>query len=196
MMVLPLKLPPPPFISILHQSPRGTTTDTKNSGRRRGPFLVPVGTKLLSLGKPVTSSDGRPDIGSLSLVTDGEKSALDGNWVELAPGKQWVQIDLGAPHTINAIVIWHYHGEARIYKDVVVQLADDPDFITNVRTVFNNDQTNEAGLGLGKDRQYFESNEGKLIPVNGLKARYVRLYSNGNSSDDQNHYTEVEVWGK
>jgi len=23
----------------------------------------------------------------------------------------------------------------------------------------------------------------------------VRLYSNGNHIDDQNHYTEVEVWG-
>ena len=40
---------------------------------------------------------------------------------------------------IYAIVVWHYHGEARVYHDVVVQLADDSDFIENVQTIFNND---------------------------------------------------------
>ena len=30
-------------------------------------------------------------------------------------------------------------------------------------------------------------------PVTG---RYVRLYSNGNSTNDLNHYTEVEIWGR
>jgi hypothetical protein len=31
-----------------------------------------------------------------------------------------------------------------------VQTADDPDFITNVRTLFNNDIDNSLGLGVGK----------------------------------------------
>jgi hypothetical protein len=79
---------------------------------------------------------------------------------------------------------------------VVVQVADDADFIENVRTVFNNDIDNSAGLGVGKDLHYTETNEGKLIDAKGVKARYVRLYSNGNTSDDLNRYTEVEVYGK
>jgi len=29
-----------------------------------------------------------------------------------------------------------------------------------------------------------------------VKARYVRLYSNGNTSNDLNHYTEVEIKGR
>ena len=69
------------------------------------------------------------------------------------------------------------------------------DFIKNVQTVFNNDQDNSVGLGIGNDLLYFESNEGKLIPAKGIKGRYVRLWSKGSTSDDQNHYTEVEVWG-
>jgi len=30
----------------------------------------------------------------------------------------------------------------------------------------------------------------------GVKGQYVRLYSMGNNSNDQNHYLEVEVYGK
>ena len=47
-------------------------------------------------------------------------------------------------HEIYAIVIWLFHKEPRVYFDVVVQVADDPDFITNVRTLFNNDIDNSA----------------------------------------------------
>ena len=32
--------------------------------------------------------------------------------------------------------------------------------------------------------------------LKGLKARYVRFYSNGSTADDLNRYTEVEVYGK
>ena len=115
---------------------------------------------------------------------------------ELGPGLQWIQIDLKEKAEIFAVVMWHYHAEPRVYRDVVVQVADDPDFITNVRTVFNNDHDNSAGLGLGKDLEYFESDEGTLVDGKGEKARYVRLYSKGNTSDAQNHYIEVEVYGK
>ena len=52
------------------------------------------------------------------------------------------------------------------------------------------------GLGIGKDLEYFESNEGKLIDAKGEVARYVRLYSKGSTDSDLNHYIEVEVWGK
>jgi hypothetical protein len=158
--------------------------------------MVPKGVELLSLKKPVKMSDSDPVVGKPELITDGSKEGTEGNWVELASGLQWVQIDLEKPAEIYAIVLWHYHAEARVYRDVVVQLADDPDFIDNVRTVFNNDQDNSAGLGVGKDNEYFEMAEGKLIEVKGVKARYVRCYSKGSTSDEQNHYIEVEVHGR
>ena len=66
---------------------------------------------------------------------------------------------------------------------------------TNVRTVYNNDYDNSCGLGLGKDLEYIEDYRGRLIPLGGTHARYVRLYSRGNTSNDQNHYVEVEVYG-
>jgi hypothetical protein len=63
-------------------------------------------------------------------------------------------------------------------------------------TVFNNDYDNSAGLGVGEDLGYVETSEGKLIDAQGVEGRYVRLYSNGNHLDGENHYTEVEVFGK
>lgn len=43
--------------------------------------------------------------------------------------------------------------------------------------------------------QYYESNEGKLVDAKGVKARYVRCYSNGSNQILMNCYTEIEVWG-
>ncbi len=165
-------------------------------GYDRPPFYAPAGTKNVALGKPVTSTDEHPIIGEIELITDGDKEAADGSYVELGPFKQHVTIDLGAEYNIYAVLFWHYHKQPRVYFDVVVQVADDPDFITNVRTLFNNDSDNSSGLGIGKDMHYTETNEGKLIDASGVRARYVRLYSKGNSSNEMNNYIEVEVFGK
>jgi hypothetical protein len=192
---LKLDLPKPLFTGTPKNLPAGTTVE-KPTGKARPPLMVPKGVELLSLKKPVKMSDDNPVVGKPDMITDGNKEGTDGNWVELASGLQWVQIDLEKPAEIYAVVLWHYHAEPRVYRDVVVQVADDPDFIDNVRTLFNNDQDNSAGLGLGKDNEYFEMAEGKLIPANAVKARYVRCYTKGSTNDDQNHYIEVEVHGK
>lgn len=191
--VLKIQLPKPMFIG----TPKNIRTANLETitGRPRGPFLVPVGTTLLSAGKPVTSSDKEPVIGEISFVTDGKKSGEDGYYVELGPMLQWVQIDLGKPYELEAIVCWHYHSQARVYRDVIVQVSDDKDFISGVTTVFNNDHDNSSGLGAGKDKEYIETFDGKLFDPKGVKARYVRLYSSGNTSNDMNHYVEVEVYG-
>jgi hypothetical protein len=93
-------------------------------------------------------------------------------------------------------MIWHYHSQSRAYLDVVVQVSDDPKFEKGVTTLFNADYRNELGLGAGKDLAYKETNEGKLIDAKGVKGRYVRLYSKGNTTNKLNHYIEVEVFGK
>jgi hypothetical protein len=191
---LELKLPVPMFKGTPKNIPL-TPNMEKPTGKPRPPFLIPKGCENLALKKAVISSDNEPVVGELAQITDGNKEGSDGCYVELGPGRQHVQIDLGEPCKIHAILDWHYHGEARLYHDVVVQVADDADFITNVRTVFNNDFDNSSGLGIGKDLEYFEGYEGRLIPVKGEVARYLRLYSKGSTASDLNHYTEVEVYG-
>jgi len=162
---------------------------------KRPPFLAPKGTVNLARGKPVTSSDPEPIIGELKFATDGEKAGGDGYFVELAPGKQWIKIDLQAEATIYAITIWHYHQQARAYRDIVVQVGEDEDFI-EYKTVYNNDHDNSSGQGKGKDKGYIEDYQGKLIDCKGVKGRYVRLWSKENTTDESNHYIEVEVYGK
>jgi hypothetical protein len=193
---LKLELPKPLFTGTPKELPPGVTVDKKSLGKPRGPFFVPKGVVLLSKDKPVTLSDQNPINGKPDMVTDGIKEGTDGNWVEMGPGLQWAQVDLGKAQEIHAILIWHYHADPRVFRDVVVQIADDPDFIENVRTLYNNDQDNSAGLGLGKDTEYFESSEGKLVEGKGTKARYIRAYSKGSTNDGQNFIIEMEVHGK
>jgi hypothetical protein len=164
-------------------------------------IVVPAGERIWNVarGKRITSSDPDPIIGDLDMIADGDKSGCDGSYVELGPGRQWVQIDLRGKYDIYVIVLWHYHAMGRVYKDVIVQVADDPDFIRNVETVFNNDHDNSSGMGVGKDWQYLEEFRGEVIqfhPSEPVATRYVRFYSNGNSTNDLNHYTEVEIWGR
>jgi hypothetical protein len=194
---IPLVLPKPMFVGT-PGSFAGIENLEKALGRPREPFLAPAGTVNISAGKPVTSTDDLPIIGEVEYVTDGDKEASDGSYVELAPGLQSVTIDLGGMYDIYAVVMWHSHKQACVYKDVVVQVANDADFIDNVQSVFNNDIDNTAGLGTGSDMHYIETNEGRLIDClsKGTKGRYVRCYSNGNNSSDFNRYIEVEVFGK
>lgn len=190
---LQLELPKPLFAG----TPRPIQLPNLEKPRvgKRPDLMVPAGTANLSKGKPVSSSDSLPIIGELAYVTDGDKSGTDGTYVELGPTPQWVQIDLGASSKIAAIVAWHFHSQARVYHDVVVQVSNDPAFKTGVTTVYNNDDDNSSKLGKGTDLAYIESFEGRIFEAKGATGRYVRLWSNGNTSDELNHYCEVEVYG-
>ena len=159
---------------------------------------VPDGVTNIALKKAVTSSDDFPMIGELTLITDGNKDGAEGCYVELMDGVQWVQIDLGKTSDIYAVAIWHFHSQERAYKDVIVQVSDDKDFKKGVATIYNNDHDNSAKHGKGSDKAYIETNYGKLIDVSKapVKGRYVRLYSNGSTTNGSNHYIEVEVFGK
>jgi hypothetical protein len=191
---LKLELPRPLFVGT--PRPLSLPNLEKPRAGRRPDFMVPAGTENLSKGKPVTSSDSLPVIGELTLITDGDKSGGDGTYVEFGPGVQWVQIDLEQEAKLAAIVVWHFHSQARAYHDVIVQASDDPEFKKDVHTLYNNDDNNSAALGAGSDPAYIETYEGRLIDAKGTKGRYVRLYSNGNTSDELNHYVEVEVYGQ
>jgi Ca-activated chloride channel homolog len=192
---LSLELPRPFFA--------GTPKDIRAKNLRKPgpprPRELPVAPGVMirnvALNKPVTCSDPEPIIGDITQVTDGVKDADMTTFVELGPGKQWVQIDLGEEYLIRYILLWHNFYAQRVYYDVIVQVSNDKTFEKGVTTLFNNDYDNSSGFGIGKDEQYIENYEGELITVKTpLRARYVRLYTNGNTDEQMNHYTEVEVF--
>jgi hypothetical protein len=184
---------PPPFligtpvqVNLPHLEAAGTPAPV---------IMVPDNVANLAEGKEVTSSDDFPIIGDLSYATDGDKESEEGYFVELAPGLQWIQVDLEKESTIYGVSMWHFHTQKRAYHDVVVQISNDPEFKSGVTTVFNNDHDNSSGLGKGADKAYLEINQGKLVNARKTKGQYVRLYSAGNTSNEMNHVVEVEVFG-
>jgi F5/8 type C domain-containing protein len=192
---LKLSLPAPAF--------KGTPKDIQTNSytepypdKPRPPFMVPSGLKNVAQGSKVTTSDKNATAEALAKLTDGDKEASEQSIIYLRKGTQWVQFDLGSPQEIFAILLWHAHNSAKVYHDVVVQVADDQDFIQNVRTIFNNDQDNTSGLGVGTNLEFFEIHEGKLIDAKGVKARFVRCYSKGSTESALNEYTEVEIYGR
>ena len=169
---------------------------------RRPAFMVPPGTRNLAIGKPVTASmDDEPIIGELSQLVDDVKKSGEFDFVELDPGLQWVQIDLGAIRTLYGIVVWHYYKNPTIYNDVIVQVADDVEFTTNVRTLFNNDHDDSAGLGAGKDTAFFARWWGELVDArgesnDGTPARCVRVYTDGGCGGGDTRFVEIAAYGQ
>ena len=195
MVPLYLDLPAPAF--------KGTPRDLQLSSyveplseMPRPAMLVPSGLKNLARGSRITSSDRNATPQALAKIVDGNKDGTEESILYLRKGSQWVQLDLGGLQEILAIAIWHAHNAAKVYHDVVVQVADDAEFLQNVRTLFNNDQDNSSGLGKGADWEYFETHEGKLIDAKGVQGRFLRFYSKGSTESALNEYTEIEVYGR
>lgn len=190
---LALDLPQPRFIGTpIHLK----SANLAKPGTTRPELRVPQGLVNVALNKPVTASDTAPMMGELRQVTDGDKDGAEGSYVEIGGGRQWFQVDLVESREIHAIVIWHYHAQARIYRDVVVQVADDAAFAGGVVTLFNNDHDNSSGLGAGGDKEYIDTHEGLVVDGRATRGRYVRLWGNGNTESDLNHCTEIEVYAR
>ncbi len=184
----PLTMGTPVEVKVPNLEPTGVAL-------KRPPVMVPENAINLALNKTVKSSEEWPIIGGLEYLTDGIKEGDEGNYVELGSGLQWVQIDLEKPSELHAVAVWHFFSQDRAYHDVIVQTSNDPNFASGVKTHFNNDHDNSAGLGIGKDLAYIETERGRVVPVDGVVARYVRLYSHGNTANHMNHYIEVAIYG-
>ena len=192
---LKIELPKPQFTGT-PKDIRSPNLEPSRGGKPRPPIQVPVGTVLISKDCKVIASDMEPIIGELDFITDGNKEHDGSTYVEIGPRMQWVQVDLGTEKEIRAACVWHYHGDARVYRDVICQISSDPDFIEGVVTVFNNDHDNSSKLGKGKEQEYIEEIYGRPFVINSVKGRYVRFYSNGSTVDEMSHYTEIEIYGK
>jgi hypothetical protein len=164
---------------------------------KRKPFMVIEGLENLAMFKPVTVSNA-PGIGEIEQINDGIMSSDEFDFVE---GPGWVQVDLEESASIHAIVLWHYHASVVIFNDVIVQISDNADFTQNVRTLFNNDHDNSAGMGKGSDTAYISSGWGEIVDARDenlqpATARYIRLYTNKSTDGLSPRYVELAVYGK
>jgi hypothetical protein len=155
--------------------------------------MVEKGVKNVAKGKTVTSSVP-PFTGDLKQITDGQKDATDADAVEFKKGVQWIQVDLGKSYPISAIAMWHDHRYIQVMHGIIVQVSDDAEFKTGVTTIFNNDRENTSSQGVGTNKEYFETYQGKVIEVKDVKGRYVRGYTHGSSQGALNAWQELEVY--
>ena len=194
-------LPPPHITGTPKEIKSDNLEPDRGQGKLRPPIMVEpeYAKKLTNEDTKVTTSE-EPVTGDAEYVVDGDKTLDATAMLQLPSGLQWVQLDLGAEHTISAICVWHDQGDDRVYKDVIMQISNDEKFAdkTKITTVFNNDhdQTSKLGLGKGPDKEYRERNDGRPVDAKLTKGRYARVYSAGSSSEPTNNYIEIEVFGK
>jgi len=167
---------------------------------KRAVFEVRPGLKNLALYKDVTAGE-EPVVGDVDQITDGIKKSRKFDYVELPSKLGWVQVDLGRPRTIHAVVIWHFYKNATIYSDVIVRVADNEAITQNVRTLFNNDHDNSAGMGAGSNKAFYTRWWGEIVDArgdkyNGTPGRYVRVYTGAGWEGEPPRFVEVAVYGK
>ena len=191
------ELPPPHSSGTPKEIKSDNLEPDRGPGKLRPPIMVEpeYAKKLTTEDTKVTTSE-EAVTGENEYVVDGDKTPDATSMLQLPGGVQWVQLDLGAEHDISAVCVWHDQGDERVYKDVIVQISNDANFVDGVKTIFNNDHDNTAKLGAGKDKEYRERNDGRPMDAKLTKGRYVRCYSNGSTSEPVNNYIEIEVFGK
>ena len=191
------ELPPPHSSGTPKEIKSDNLEPDPGPGKLRAPIMVePEFTKKLTTENTKVTTSEEAVTGDNDYVVDGDKTPDATSMLQLPGGLQWVQLDLGAEHTIAAVCVWHDQGDERVYKDVVVQISNDANFAEGVTTIFNNDHDNTAKLGKGTDKEYRERNDGRPMDAKLVKGRYVRCYSNGSTSEPVNNYIEIEVFGK
>ena len=194
---LKIEFPPPHSSGTPKEIKSDNLEPDPGPGKLRPPIMVePEYTKKLTTEDTKVTTSEEAVTGENEYVVDGDKTPDATSMLQLPGGVQWVQLNLGAEHVISAVCVWHDQGDERVYKDVIVQISNDANFVDGVKTIFNNDHDNTAKLGKGTDKEYRERNDGRPMDAKLTKGRYVRCYSNGSTSEPVNNYIEIEVFGK
>jgi len=97
-------------------------------------------------------------------------------------GLHYVKIDLGAAYPVNKINVWHYANDGRTYHSTKTQVSANG---TTWVTVYDSAVSGE----------YAETPQGKTITFTTQNVQYIRDYVNGNTVNNSDHWTEIEVWG-
>ncbi|ASI93053.1 endo-beta-N-acetylglucosaminidase [Vibrio mediterranei] len=129
---------------------------------------------------------------NLERITDGIWNSTHA-YADLQAGLASIEIDLEKVESVKGVKTWRYFGDGRVYKDIVIQLLDEKHDV--LKTLFNNDQDSSSIFGPGNDNEYSERDLGYWVGTNenNIDARYIKLSSQGSSTNEGNHYVEVEV---
>ncbi|RRD94462.1 hypothetical protein EII17_08195 [Clostridiales bacterium COT073_COT-073] len=106
--------------------------------------------------------------------------AIDGlpatRWA--AEGNQWLCLELNTANVVDNVAIAFARGNARIFRFEIESSTDG----TNWKLLYQG-----ANSGDSQELEYFS--------VEPTLAKYIRIQGHGNSQNNWNTYSEVEVWG-
>lgn len=135
----------------------------------------------LALHKPY-DSDGNISLqNSSSGPNNGDKNTK--NYTGLSNGEKYLSIDLLDIYSINQINLWLYFSDGRTYFDKRVQHSLDGTVWT---TVFDSAIDGSAP----------ETSSGIEVKFNTDSARFIRVITNGSTSNRGNHVVEMEAYLK
>ena len=142
---LKIQFPPPHSSGTPKEIKSDNLEPDPGPGKFRPPIMVePEYTKKLTTEDTKVTTSEEAVTGENEYVVDGDKTPDATSMLQLPGGVQWVQLDLGAEHDISAVCVWHDQGDERVYKDVIMQISNDPKFLEGVTTIFNNDHDDSA----------------------------------------------------
>lgn len=149
--------------------------------------------RAYNLDKDQITLTDTPVNGELGVIFDNDPSSS--YYVELPEGEQSITVDLGAIYMVNQIKLWHFWQDGRTYHDNVTEVSEDG---VTWETVFDSNV----------DGEYVESEDGhtihwlahpdRMLMDTYLKAkqvRYVRDTVNGNTTNANAHWAEIQVFG-
>ncbi len=153
--------------------------------------VTDIGARNIAGGKAFKYANGTI---ATQIPSDNVISSDYPKFIDIGSGAQAITVDLGANFMIDGLRVWRFYGDARTYKDVIYEISTNADF-TNSTKVFNSNTTGSLGLGNGSDFTFSEKSYGHPVYFAPVEGRYVRLWSNGSSANNSNHYVEVQVFG-
>lgn len=133
--------------------------------------LTPIKPATYTSSTTLSSNGGSVD----TYMKDGYTHDT-ARYVTFGNGAQWIQVDIGSVMNIGAVQAVLYFGDGRVYNGVKLDLSADGVSWFTIKS-----SGNVWGTGEGIWAH---------IPA-GYLARYVRLYSNGNSINVGNHLVKL-----
>ena len=145
----------------------------------------------VALNRPVSASIA---VSSSELQKITDESLVTANYASVGNGHPGsVTVDLGSEICLDSIKVWHYYGDSRVYYGTKTQVSADG---VNWYTIFDSSiegTYTETSGGKVIDLTVKEIGEPKIY-LNNIEIRYIRDWTNGNSMNGGNHWTEIQAF--
>lgn len=133
----------------------------------------------IALNKKATCVGGNPEKGTLDMITNGNTSVDDYVYFRnVAEQTIFVTVDLGTVEDVDNIKVWHYYGNGRTYKNILLEVSLDGVKWTKIFDSNENGEYVEVEAGkthkLKDDRLPLLNENSSLNEVTSFYEKYIK----------------------